>query len=112
MNKKLITAVMIVGLSFSSMAKEYKIGVLAKRGAAKTLKKWKTTGDYLTNKIAGDTFTIVPLKFDDVNPYIENNKVDFFLVNSSMFITAKVKYGASEVATILNATNRQNRFTF
>ncbi len=85
------------------MAKEYKIGVLAKRGAAKALKQWKATGDYLTNKISGDTFTIVPLKFDDVNPAIENNKVDFFLANSSMFITAKVKYGASEVATILNA---------
>lgn len=81
----------------------YKIGVLAKDGPVKALKMWKSTGDYLTANISGKTFEIVPLDFEAVNPAIEAKKVDFFLVNSSMFITAKVKYGASAVATMVNS---------
>jgi twitching motility protein PilJ len=84
-------------------ADKYKIGVLAKNGPVKALKMWKATGDYLSQKIDGMAFEIVPLGFDEVNPAIENKKVDFFLVNSSMFVTAKVKYGAKAVATMVNS---------
>jgi twitching motility protein PilJ len=84
-------------------AGKYKIGVLAKNGPVKALKMWKATGDYLSQKIDGMQFEIVPLGFDEVNPAIENKKVDFFLANSSMFVTAKVKYGAKAVATMVNS---------
>lgn len=80
-----------------------KIGVLAKNGPVKALKMWKSTGDYLTKAVEGKSFEVVPLDFDAVNPAIENNEVHFFLVNSSMFITAKVKYGAAAVATMINS---------
>ena len=83
-----------------------KIGVLAKDGAAKALTKWEATGEYLTAKL-GKTVTIVPLGFDKVNPAIEANEVDFFLINSSMFITAKVKYGAKAIATMINSRQGQ-----
>ena len=91
----------------SLMADTYKIGVLAKRGPVKALKQWKATGEFLTAKIDGKTFEMVPLSFNDVNPAIENQAVDFFLVNSSMFVTAKVKYGASTVATMVNSRQGQ-----
>ena len=80
----------------------YKIGVLAKRGPVRALKMWKSTGTYLTEKVPG-TFEIVPLDFDAVFPAVGKGEVDFFLVNSSMFITAKVKYGAKAVATMINS---------
>lgn len=108
--KKIIwtACVMVFLLSTTCFATEsYKIGVLAKRGPVKALKKWKATGDYLTAKISGKTFEIVPLDFDEVNPAIESGKVDFFLVNSSMFVTAKVKFGASAVATMINSRQGQ-----
>lgn len=73
-----------------------KIGVLAKNGPAKALKKWQSTSQYLTAKIEGKSFEIVPLGFDKVFPAIKDGKVDFFLINSSMFVTAKVKYGPVE----------------
>ena len=104
--KKLITSFIILSIvflgSFSFAGDTYKIGVLAKNGPVKALKMWKATGDYLTSKLDG-TFEIVPLGFDAVFPAIEKGDVDFFLVNSSMFITAKVKYGASEIATMINS---------
>lgn len=85
----------------------YKIGVLAKNGPVKAMKQWQATGDYLTAKLAGKKFEIVPLDFDAVNPAIEAGKVDFFLVNSSMFVTAKVRFGAQAVATMINSRQGQ-----
>ncbi|WP_022666812.1 phosphate/phosphite/phosphonate ABC transporter substrate-binding protein [Desulfospira joergensenii] len=104
--KKYICPMMIVLLFWVSQtvfaADTYKIGVLAKRGPVKALKMWKSTGTYLTEKVPG-TFEVVPLDFDAVFPAVEKGEVDFFLVNSSMFITAKVKYGAKAVATMINS---------
>lgn len=79
-----------------------KIGVLAKNGPAKALKKWSATGEYLSGKL-GQTVEIVPLDFDKVFPAVEAGEVDFFLVNSSMFITAKVKFGSVPIATMINS---------
>ncbi len=93
--------------SFSVQAADgIKIGVLAKNGPAKVMKKWAATGEYLSRKL-GKTVTIVPLDFDKVNPAIEANEVDFFLINSSMFVTAKVKYGATAIATMINSRQGQ-----
>ena len=84
-------------------AGEYKIGVLANNGAAKAMKKWGATAAYLSEAVPGESFTIVPLDFEEVFPAVKDHKVDFFLVNSSMFITSKVKYNAQAVATMINS---------
>jgi two-component system sensor histidine kinase TtrS len=99
-----LIAFLVMVLATNGYAEEkYKIGVLAKNGPVKALQMWKATGDYLTAKIPGNTFEIVPLGFDEVNPAVEAGKVDFFLVNSSMFVTAKVNYGAVAIATMVNS---------
>ncbi len=111
--KRLLTAVFAAMLTCSlftasvASAQEYKIGVLAKRGVAKAMAQWGNTAEYLNQNVPGDSFTIVPLDFDEVFPAVENKEVDFFLVNSSMFVTAKVKYGASAIATMINSRQGQ-----
>jgi twitching motility protein PilJ len=92
---------LLSGIAFAG--ETYKIGVLAKNGPVKAMQMWKATGDYLTARIPGKTFEVVALDFEAVNPAIETEKVAFFLVNSSMFVTARVKYGASAVATMINS---------
>ena len=92
--------------ALSAQAADIKIGVLAKNGPAKALKKWAATGEFLSAKM-GKSVEIVPLDFDKVNPAIEANSVDFFLVNSSMFVTSQVKYGASAIATMINSRQGQ-----
>jgi two-component system sensor histidine kinase TtrS len=79
-----------------------KIGVLAKDGPAKALKMWGATGEFLTEKL-GQPVEIIPLDFDKVMPAVEAGQVNFFLVNSSMFITAKLKYNAVPIATMINS---------
>ncbi|MEJ2405646.1 MAG: PhnD/SsuA/transferrin family substrate-binding protein [Candidatus Thiodiazotropha sp.] len=90
-------------LSASANAGDYKIGILAKNGATKAMSTWGGLGKYLTEHVPGDSFTIVPLDFTEVMPAIEEGKVDYFLVNSSMFVTAKVKYGSEAIATMINS---------
>lgn len=97
-----ICVVFLMGLFVVGAEAAVKIGVLAKNGPAKALKKWGATGTYLTEKL-GQPVEIVPLDFGKVSGAVEAGEVDFFLVNSSMFITSKVKYGASAIATMVNS---------
>lgn len=98
-----ITLVLTTAFAGDLLAGEFKIGVLAKNGAAKAMAKWGALGAYLTETVPGDSFTIVPLDFDEVMPAVEKGDVDYFLVNSSMFVTAMVKYQSSAVATMINS---------
>jgi ABC-type phosphate/phosphonate transport system substrate-binding protein len=93
--------------SIGNCADLVKIGVLANRGPVKCLEKWQATADYLTEKVEGLDFEIVPLAFDAVNPTIEKGEIDFFLVNSSMYITAQVKYDTAPVLTLINSRNEK-----
>lgn len=90
-------------LGNNAVAGEFKIGVLAKNGATKAMATWGPLGSYLSKTVADDNFTVVPLDFDEVMPAIEKGDVDYFLVNSSMFVTAMVKYQSSAVATMINS---------
>jgi two-component system sensor histidine kinase TtrS len=103
----LISFLTMVSVTTSFAGENYKIGVLAKNGPVEALQMWKATGDYLTAKLTGKTFEVVPLDFDKVDPAIRASKVDFFVVNSSMFVTAKVKYGATAIATMVNSRQGQ-----
>ena len=79
-----------------------KIGVLAKRGAERCLAKWSPTAKYLTNKIHGETFVIIPIDFDDIYSVVENSEVDFILSNSSFYVELESWYGIIRIATLKN----------
>lgn len=80
----------------------YKIGVLAKRGAPKCMKKWGATGAYLSEK-TGEKFTIIPLKFTAIEPAVSSGKIDFLLANPAFFVTMEKKYGVHAIATMINS---------
>lgn len=97
---------LFVAISFlgsAHAADAIKIGVLAKNGAARCLKQWTATAEYLSDAIKDETFEIVPLDFEQVYTSVEKGEVDFFLVNSSMFVTTQQKYGAGAIATMINS---------
>jgi signal transduction histidine kinase/DNA-binding response OmpR family regulator len=81
---------------------EILIGVLAKDGAEACMEQWGSTADYLDLNVPGFDFTIVPLSFEEVNESVGTEKVDFVLVNPSMYIELKVKYGVSRLVTMEN----------
>ncbi|MBW1822559.1 MAG: phosphate/phosphite/phosphonate ABC transporter substrate-binding protein [Deltaproteobacteria bacterium] len=79
-----------------------KIGVLAKRGPEICMKKWGPTAEYLSKRIPGKTFVIVPIAFEMIYAFVENGKVDFILANSSFYVELERWYGANRIATLKN----------
>jgi len=80
----------------------YKVGVLAKRGAPKCMKKWGATAAYLSEK-TGEKFNIIPLKFTAIEPAVKSGKIDFLLANSAFYVTMEKKYGVRAIATMINS---------
>lgn len=79
-----------------------KIGVLALRGPTQAARMWSPMAVYLTSKLPGHVFTIVPLGFDDVYAAVEREKVDFVLVNPGIYIELMDRYGVDRIATLRN----------
>ncbi|OHB32590.1 MAG: hypothetical protein A2X84_04955 [Desulfuromonadaceae bacterium GWC2_58_13] len=101
----LLSAALIALAAFgttSFAADDVKIGVLAKRGADTDLQKWLPTAQYLSEKV-GKKFTVQPLTFDEVPLFLKAKKVDFFLVNSSMFSDLRNQFGGEAVASMINS---------
>jgi len=82
--------------------KPYKIGVLAKRGFDRCLKKWCPTAEYLSRQIPGCSFAIVPLAYGQVAPAVKDSRIDFLLANSSIYVEMEILYGACRIATLKN----------
>lgn len=113
--KKLIILTVLVGIiagaALSAAAADVKIGVLAKRGAPKCMKKWGATGQYLSDKL-GVTVKIVPLKFEAIDPAVAAGKVDFVLANSAFYVQLEQKHGARAICTLINSRKGEALDTF
>jgi len=77
------------------------IGVLAKRGVMICHKRWQPLVDYLTEQISGKRFHIVSLSFAQVEAAVAEKRVDFLLVNPSLYINLEVKYKVSCILTLV-----------
>ncbi|MEA3427675.1 MAG: hypothetical protein U9Q84_00350 [Thermodesulfobacteriota bacterium] len=87
------------GISFANSANsangddKVKIGVLAKRGSERCLQKWSPTAEYLSVRIPGKTFVIIPIDFEKIYSFVEKGDVDFILANSSFYVELEHYYG-------------------
>jgi two-component system sensor histidine kinase TtrS len=101
--------VLIASLCLSQLAygqKEMvKIGVLAYRGKAQAMRMWSPTAQYLTSRIPGYTFTIVPLDFHEMGPAVGGGDIDFVVTNTSFYVELESQYGVSRIATMQNKQN-------
>jgi PAS domain S-box-containing protein len=89
----------------SNTQRTIKIGVLAYRGVDEAMKMWSPTAAYLTDRVPGCSFTIVPLSFQEIGPAVERGDVEFVLANPSIYAELESRYGASSVATLKNRGN-------
>lgn len=96
----LVTALSV--LLAGSAAAEIKIGILAKRGVAKTMQKWGETGEYLSRTLK-EKVVIIPLKFTSIEPMVNVGHIDFLLANSAFFVEMEEKYQVRPVATLINS---------
>lgn len=78
------------------------IGVLANQGSDDVYDRWNETANYLNNNIDDHTFEIVALSFEEISTAVENETVDFVLVNSSVYVDLVVNNGVSGIVTMKN----------
>jgi len=85
---------------------EFKIGVLANRGAAEAAKEWQPTAEYLSAKL-GKTFTVVPLDFQQLPQWAKEKKIDFIITNSAMYAELNKLYSVQAIATRITQYKNQ-----
>lgn len=81
---------------------DVKIGVLAKRGPEKALNKWNATAAYLDANIPGHHFHIIPMTFDEIPVLVDNQLVDFVIVNPAIYVDLSVRFGVRRLVTLKN----------
>jgi two-component system sensor histidine kinase TtrS len=81
---------------------EVRIGVLANRGPERALAQWQPTADYLSSRVPGYHFQIVPLPFEQIDRAVSAAEVDYILANPAVYVMLERRYGVSPVATMKN----------
>jgi PAS domain S-box-containing protein len=76
-----------------------RIGVLAHRGVERTVTAWTPTAHYLNDQVPLCRFEIVPLPFDEVGLAVDRRRIDFLIVNPSIFAEVDASHPLSPIAT-------------
>jgi len=107
----LFTIIFLLSLAMNAVAGQVKLGVLAKRGKTKAVQQWKPLADYLSRH-TGESFSLLPLSFDAIEPAVKNGKIDYLIANPGFFVTMHEKYGTKALASMLNLRQGEelNRF--
>ena len=77
-----------------------RVGVLVRGGVADCAIRYKSTADYLTSKIDGYRFAIVPIRFDDFSMAVVRGEVDFTLCNPLLYTQLQALGEVSAIATM------------
>jgi len=108
-NRVSIALVIFILLPFSMPVRgscaddrQVRIGVLAKRGIVRCMEKWSPTAEYITDKIPGRNFVIVPIDSDGIFSFVEHGIVDFVLTDPSIYVELESQYGLNRIATLKN----------
>jgi hypothetical protein len=83
--KKLLFIALLTQITFL-IADEIKIGILAFRSKADTIKEWTPTIDYFNSLKTEHTFTMLPLTYPELNDAVKNKKIDFVITNSGHYV--------------------------
>ena len=91
----------ILWLAGSAAAQERvaHIGVLAFRGVEITLAEWTPLADYLTDKVEGWRFEIVPVTLVSTPEEINSGHLDFLVTNPGHYVTLAQEFDLSPLAT-------------
>ncbi len=78
------------------------IGVLAFDGEQRALARWQPLAGYLSARIPGHTFRIVPLAHEGFRNRIRKDQLDFVLTNPAHYVQLEVSFGATRILTLRN----------
>ncbi len=76
------------------------IGVLAFRGETDAAERWTPTARYLSERIDGYRFRILPLTLDGMARETAAGRLDFILTNTGNYVVLEHAHGISRLATL------------
>lgn len=89
------------------------IGVRANRGAAKAIKRWGPTAEFLNQQLPGYHFSLIPFENNSaLNQAVSRAEFDFVLTNPASYVEQEIRYGARRIATLINRRNGQGYSEF
>jgi len=94
----LLALLFLAGIS-NALAERVTLGVLAYNGIEQALDRWQPTADYLSSKIPGAEFEVLPLTLDAFEHGINKGEIDFVLTNPGHYVRLEVAYGVTRIAT-------------
>jgi diguanylate cyclase (GGDEF)-like protein len=97
----------LYGAEDSGIRNIRRIGVLAKRGHDEASQRWTPLAGYLSRALPDERFIIVPLTFEQIRASVSDGRVDFVLVNPSLYVNLEMNHGVTAIATMKNL--RQGR---
>lgn len=83
-------------------AEPVRIAVLAIRGDEDARQRWAPSVDYLTRRIDGYEFVLIPHDLDSIAGAVRQGEVDFVLTNPGNYVELEARFGASRLATLKN----------
>lgn len=89
-----------------------RIGVLAHRGHAQAIQRWSLTANYLTSRIDGYRFEIVPLDLNDIRSATRSSGINFVLTNPGNYAELEAQFGISRIATLQTRENNNIRLHY
>lgn len=94
-------------------AEDIRIALRANKGAQKGLEKWQATADYLSEKIPGYRFVLIPYENNSaLNQAISRGEHPFCLTNPASAIEHKIRYQTQPIATLVNKRQGQGYTRF
>ncbi|MCK4709935.1 MAG: PhnD/SsuA/transferrin family substrate-binding protein [Gammaproteobacteria bacterium] len=86
-----------------SAAAEIRIGVRAHSGLGKAVLQWQKTADYLSAAIPEHKFKIVPIvNINDLMAAVGREEFEFILANPSISVELEIRYGLTQLVTLIN----------
>lgn len=83
-----------------------KIGLRANRGKEMAMKRWKLTADYLSEKIPGYRFQMLPYENNSaLNQAVGRQEFQFVLTNPASYVELQMRYGVRGLVTLINKRN-------
>ena len=98
----LLITLLCWGLATGAPPRSVHIGVLASDGEERALARWQPLASYLSARIPGYTFRIVPLTHEGFRNRIRKDQLDFVLTNPAHYVQLEVSFGATRILTLRN----------
>ena len=82
-----------------------RVGVLSFRSLEHTRAQWEPLAAYLSGKIPGYRFLIVPLFYPDLDKAVEKSELDLVLTNPEHYVLLRSRHGLAAQVTLMPLAN-------